>query len=749
METYWLVEYVKVLIGYIFLMFIWPTVVFGNHLRKKNKIYHFSFCVTVQIIIVNSVVLLLGLFHVLNAKIIGVFFYGIFLIAVYRRCKTILFCRMQFEGKDEQVHILQQFKMKWLKYRDDIWNMIRSKIDKYVILFVIIVFAMAYFSYGLFQVHSYGHVDMLTHHDWVNSLIKGTVFPKGIYPEAMHCFIYTMNILFGVRVYSIMLFLQCIHVIVFLIAAYCMMREVFHWQYTPILVLCFYLVMDFDFTYSMSRLQHTLPMEFGLYTQFLCALYLVRYLKYSSSVTLKSRLLRGYWDENIFLFAMAIGASVSVHYYTTIMAFVLCFSFAVFNIKKIIYPKYLVPLAISILGGCMVAVIPMIGAFASGIPFEGSISWGLNIIHSSNEETKKEFMESEEYEEDIRGYMDPTEEDLKIIERLPVYGQKIVKGIIKAERFLKEIYKEGYKGMYWNQRGEWIFWLTVVTILLCLAGKNYRSGNVREMMNVYYPVILISILSILIFVAYDEPSLGLMVFIPNQRFASSGHMMTLAVMMIPIDLLFSVASQYIRENVLRVVSFFSVFGVYVFANLSGIYHEYLSCVLARYNAAVFVTNSIIEEFPKGSYTVVSPVEEACQVEIFGKHEEIFTFIENSAEKNYTIPTEYVFIYIEKRPIYRQLYIPNGPRWLGKDRDSEIKATEISQKAAESDMDDYTMDDWWLSIDARTILESKMYNWCQSFSKIHQSEMCVYYEDEDFVCYYFKQNVDSPYNLSMK
>ena len=750
MDIYWLLEYIKVFSGYIFLMFVWPTVVFRNHLRRKSKIYHFSFCVTVQIIIVNSVVLLTGLFHILNAKMVSVFFYGTFLIAVYRICKGVSFLGLKSEGKSRQIRVLQYFKMRCLRYGNDFWGGIRPRFGEYAILFVIIVYGMAYFSYGLFQVHSYGHVDMLTHHAWVNSLMKGIIFPEGIYPEAMHCFIYTLNALFGIQIYSIMLFLQCIHVIVFLVAGYCMLREVFHWRYTPILVLSLYLVMNFDFTYSMSRLQHTLPMEFGLHTQFLCALYLVRYLKYSGVGMFKGKILKGFWDENIFLFATALCASISVHYYTTIMAFVLCFSFAIFSIRKIICPRYLVPLATSVLCGCIVATLPMIGASISGIPFEGSISWGLNLINSNHEKPKEEIKESEgEYEEAFRGYMDPTDEDLAVIEKLPDCGQKVVKGIIRAERFVREIYKEGYQGMYWNERGERIFWLTVAIIAFCLIGRKCRSRYVREILIGYYPIILISILSVLIFAAYDEPGLGLMVLIPNQRFASAGHMVTLAVMMIPVDIMISVALQFVTDKLLCRVSLLSVLGIYVFANLLGIYHEYLSCVLARYNAAVFVTNSIIEEFPEGSYTVVSPIEEACQVEMYGKHEEIFTFIENIAAKSYSISTDYAFIYIEKKPIYRQAYVPNGPRWLGRDRDSQIKATEISQKAAEEGLSEYTIDTWWQFIDARTILESKTYEWCQNFLQKHPSAMHVYYEDENFVCYYFKQNTDTPYNLSME
>ena len=50
---------------------------------------------------------------------------------------------------------------------------------------------------------------------------------------------------------------------------------------------------------------------------------------------------------------------------------------------------------------------------------------------------------------------------------------------------------------------------------------------------------------------------------------------------------------------------------------------------------------------------------------------------------------------------------------------------------------------------RTILESKAYLWCQNFSKRYPFEVNVYYEDEDFVCYYFKQNPFALYNLAIE
>ena len=57
---YWISEYIKVLVGYLFLMFLWPLVVFHGHLRTRSKTYRFGFCVTVPIVIANVTVKPMG-----------------------------------------------------------------------------------------------------------------------------------------------------------------------------------------------------------------------------------------------------------------------------------------------------------------------------------------------------------------------------------------------------------------------------------------------------------------------------------------------------------------------------------------------------------------------------------------------------------------------------------------------------------------------------------------------------------------
>ena len=50
---------------------------------------------------------------------------------------------------------------------------------------------------------------------------------------------------------------------------------------------------------------------------------------------------------------------------------------------------------------------------------------------------------------------------------------------------------------------------------------------------------------------------------------------------------------------------------------------------------------------------------------------------------------------------------------------------------------------------RTNLEAKAYDWCQKFSELHPGKLNTYYEDDDFVCYYFSQGEGMQYNLGLE
>ena len=196
---YWILEYGKVFCGYLFLMFLWPSVVFHSHLKGKSKTWRFGFCVTVPIVIMNTVVMVLGLFHVLSQWIVCLLFYGSFVLALVKNTAAYLDGKYKsmmeakfpdvrtLKGKYRELVLVLLFfivcfkyvkraagylsidylkKIKtcnWTKIRvqmkQGIWNLGRvssSMFWRYGILAIVIIFGMLYFNYGAFQVYSYG-----------------------------------------------------------------------------------------------------------------------------------------------------------------------------------------------------------------------------------------------------------------------------------------------------------------------------------------------------------------------------------------------------------------------------------------------------------------------------------------------------------------------------------------------------------------------------------------------------------------
>ena len=49
---------------------------------------------------------------------------------------------------------------------------------------------------------------------------------------------------------------------------------------------------------------------------------------------------------------------------------------------------------------------------------------------------------------------------------------------------------------------------------------------------------------------------------------------------------------------------------------------------------------------------------------------------------------------------------------------------------------------------RWITMSRMYYWAQEFQKRYPNEFQVYFENDNFVCFYIEQNVYSLYNFAI-
>lgn len=807
---YWTIEYIKVLLGYGFIMFVWPSAVFRKYLKGKSVTFRFGFCATVPIVLINSVVLLLGLVHVLNQWILGILFYGSVLWSFRGKISITEDTGKKFKaliagtfgwkhfflltGKRVISFLKRQFKKLWKLYRMH-WL-------EYTLLMVAVVYGMIYFSWGVWHEHSYGFSDMYVHHSWVYQLSQGNPFAGGIYPQGMHCLLYGVSALFGVRIFSCMLFVPGVNMALIIVAAYCFMKELFRWRFSAVFALFIFLTMELTnriFMISMARAQCALPQEIGFPTVLLCALFLLRYLKSKKNVAKEKNTKDKWWmDENLFLFVMAFSGTVIIHFYDTLMAFYLCLAIAIVCWKKVFTKDRFIPLVAAVIIGLVIAIVPMVTGAITGIKLEGSLYWAMSLIKGSTStsteidvDVQEESYENNNSAEDIstgseiEQYMPQetaennnvsveagtTYDTYETYEKKETIADKVLdktRSILQSlQSKWKAVCEKGIYVMYGQQRGNWLIVLTIgicvlwllYRIVSFLANARLKIGHMNaELMDGYFIIVLAACIYLMSYVPYE---VGIPMLMEGYRTGFINHMLVVMLVVVPLDILYIMMQKIIRQNILITISAMTSVAIVAYIYLTGNWHGYLYFEVTRYNATVELTNDIISSLPKHSYTIISPTEELYQTIEYGRHEEILNFLQNQSRQSYTIPTEYVILYVEKRPLrYAQYHFFDGPEWVavGKYQDiygghsvwPEYLSVEISEEEASKGILYYALESHsYTKVESRIILESKMYEWCKRFNELYPNELKVLYEDDELICYYFKQNVNSLYNLALQ
>ena len=175
-------------------------------------------------------------------------------------------------------------------------------------------------------------------------------------------------------------------------------------------------------------------------------------------------------------------------------------------------------------------------------------------------------------------------------------------------------------------------------------------------------------ISVLLMIVYAAPFLGLPELIAGSRLCSTEQLFILAVVVIPVDLAAVAIALTPGRRVLPLALAAGVAVIYVGTRQLGIFHGYLYYELTRYNAAVMVTQDITDKFPENSYTIVSTTDELYQVIEQGRHEELLTFLNRVNGSGYTLPTEYIFVYVGEAGrfnTHRAISLPDRTGWQRK------------------------------------------------------------------------------------
>ena len=391
--AYWIFEYALVMAGYLLLFFVWPHIVFASHLSGKSPIYRMGFCFSVQTVLISSLVLLLGFLHILNPWTMRIILYGVPVAVLLRK-----FSKMEIDSASF-FHIVLISRAKVLvkrfqtayaaKFREMWKTSIRPYIWEYLVLALLLIYNLIYLSWGPFQTKCYSLPDQYVHHSWLYGLTQGQIFSGGVYPSAMHCLLYAIHCLLGVKTRMLILFFGSIQGVAILLAFYCLMRELFRWRWVPLLALTMISLCGNGTELglkSMVRLQGTLPLEFAMMFQFFCVLFLLRYLKSSQKPCGRGKLSGLILGNDLLVFTMCVAATVSVHFHPAVTTVFMCLGIAPFYFRRVFSRERLLPLVAAVLAGVLAALLPMAIAWASGIPLNGSFGWGLKVIQNLEED---------------------------------------------------------------------------------------------------------------------------------------------------------------------------------------------------------------------------------------------------------------------------------------------------------------------------------------------------------------------------
>lgn len=467
-------------------------------------------------------------------------------------------------------------------------------------------------------------------------------------------------------------------------------------------------------------------------------------------------------------FAMSFSLTFSAHFYDTIVAGVLCIGIAVGYAFRLFKKAYFGRVMLAGILSILIAILPLGVAFAMGTPLEGSLYWAMGVISGEEDEeppsdnqadieketsrqpqTENNGQDSEATSTDTSpsgitggstGDIQNTAEDASssghppdkgILQKLADKAQNLKE---KAVHF-KNIIRTAVKSNVFSRGSDSLCNFVFVCMgIMAIFGIFYLLGEDKE-----YGAVLLSISSGIFFmmILLASGKLGLPSLLETGRCSLYTSYLLPAAPVLALDALlctlFDQKKKEIKRNAISLLISVSWVLILTAAGKVRFPSDVPALEALESNDAIICLTNIIKENKEGTYTICSANDELRMVEDYGYFYEIVNFLREmegeDAEEILTIPTEYVYFFIEKVPIdYTVSYARSGQT--------------ISHEGASHRLPSggglslYQAKNRW-------ILMSRMYYWAQAFQKLYENEMKVYYESDAFICYQVKQN---PYRL---
>lgn len=764
MELLTILQFSGIMLCYSALTLLLPAVMFCRVLQGRKVAEQFLFCFTFGNFYIINLVFLLQLLHISNrVTLIALTF--VLSVFIWSRVQNVslkhtavkigVSNRKVIQGKLGIRTALRNIMRRIRRQAHAVWQYIyRGMICKpFQWLFLCALLFALFWIYGrqLVLVYGYCASDIPVHMDWINQMSRGNLFSDGVYPFGFHCVIYYLHEVFGFDVYVILCKFFFVQVIFAHLVLLALLKQLCRLKYLPYIGVIVYAVGSFWMKGTYFRYFSSLPQEFGMIFVIPSIYFLIRFFQ-TPREQLRGR------ETKLVLgsFVMAFSLTLAIHFYGTIIAGICCVGIAAGFFRRFMNRNYLKRILLSGILSVFLALLPMGIAYAAGTPLQGSLGWGMSVITGASQEETADATEAPDTEmpqisqvnsdtagQSVTNRMISSvnkENETDAVSVLPGQVQSVQKsagGITEKVAKAVAVFAKDIRSYIFETSLENLGYGVLVGIgallflglLFCLL-KRVEYG--ASLLAYGYCMVLLTVL-------LCSGDLGLPQLMNEARSCVYYAYLLMGVPVLLLDGIVYLLFMHPRIRVLGNV----ITCMFSFLVIVGMYHENL--VKHPEYSSDFVTNgaitcmeNIIYERKDATWTIISANDEGQIGLDHGWHMESIDLLRNmeymSAKTRITIPTEYVYVFIEKIPVnYAEEYAESG---------QSISAKGASQPLPYvGGLSAYKGENRW-------IIMSKLYSWAEAFQKKYPEEMQVYYESENFICYQIYQNPEHVYNLAI-
>lgn len=789
MEIINVLQAAALFIIYTFLVVCIPAILFYHKFADRRVHERFMIYMTIGNFYIMNIVYILQLLHISSVFTLVLFtvvpIAGYYIRQHYAALKNSLLKSLDtFNRFSEGVVGKRTFMSRcfctaggWFR---GLWNhlysIVRRHKTEYVLLLILCIFVCV--IYGTNSIVNYGYTvsDLPVHNYWINEMGKNNIFAAGVYPFGFHCIVYYIHTVFGFDTYVILRLFTVTQALYIHLVLYAFVRGICRSSFAAYAGVFLFFVTDMYNQYCIIRYISALPQEFGMIF-ILPSIYFIfeffRHHKISKAEPTKQHKQEVLTD--CIIAAMCFSMTIAVHFYDTMIAGLFCVAIVIGFIARFFRPGYFVRIMGAFMLAMLLGILPMAAAVVSGKPLQGSLGWGMNIItggkSSGTQSTPSDNNEqntpsdnntqdmpsgsdtqdltspsgadegdtavSDDEKEEITMQQENLQQDIEE----DIVISKAEQVVMKTQNLLVHIYTTLCKNIQISVFAGNGPLFTIVTLACC--GLLLAAGILMCILHQYdygFREISISIFILLMLGLFNAKDIGLPQLMDQNRSRIYLVYMLGILYSMTVDFVCSVflvilhRPKLVNGMSLVLTAAVCAAGVYLF----GI----RNCVLIQRsnaletNGAIECLYNIMKTHEDNTWTIISANDELQMIDGHGYHYETITFLRYqksaTAQQRLTIPTKYVYFYVEKVPLnYLVAYPRSGQR-------ISIKGAAM-QLPSSGGIAPYKGQNRW-------IVMSKMYYWARRFQKLFPQDMSVYYEDDEFICYRLIQNTSNLYSL---